>query len=274
MLKPLNSKLNAKLLEEKLKRGWTSSNFAQYLECTDEDFLDAIKKTFRPKIASRIIARLKQNEKRCQRTSHPVDTDIQFKSENEVISLETELSNKDILENLLKEEEILRQKIIDGELITKEIRKKITLFYKDLRSHKERLLEIKGEVQLHTADIEKIVSELTCLSSKLEKTNLTISGYRHELGRIIEEIASLKKVYIYVYDDGEIEIENAKPVYTGWENKFKEMIDFPEFESLSIKQLKLLAKVVVFIQHLKDQQLEFEITFESKSLQEIYQKLH
>ena len=59
--------LNGKLMEVKMKYGWTATAFAQYFACTEEEFLQSLHKTFDSKAYKDMVARLEKNSKRRRR---------------------------------------------------------------------------------------------------------------------------------------------------------------------------------------------------------------
>jgi len=55
--------LNGKLMEDKLKNGWTVYEFAEYFGITPEEFIILLERTFRQKAFSRMRKRLNKNLK-------------------------------------------------------------------------------------------------------------------------------------------------------------------------------------------------------------------
>ena len=56
-------KITAKLLEEKLKKGWGALNFANYLGITEQEFMRNLDKTFHGPVAQSYKRRIKNNNK-------------------------------------------------------------------------------------------------------------------------------------------------------------------------------------------------------------------
>ena len=63
-------RLDGKLMELKLKNGWSVSNFAEYLECSEEHFLNSLQKNFQPRVYKKMLNRLARNEKQKGRRSY------------------------------------------------------------------------------------------------------------------------------------------------------------------------------------------------------------
>ena len=54
-----STKLTSKLMEEKLKKGWTPAEFAEKLGITSEDFLQQLGKTFEGRTYDYYMRRIK-----------------------------------------------------------------------------------------------------------------------------------------------------------------------------------------------------------------------
>ena len=52
--------LTGKIMEEKLKIGWTTTDFAQFFDVTEEEFLNRLNKAFTEKACADILRRLKR----------------------------------------------------------------------------------------------------------------------------------------------------------------------------------------------------------------------
>ena len=59
-------KLNAKLLEEKLKRNWGTTQFATYLQMSEDEFRKILEDTFEGPAGENYRRRLKKNDKRIE----------------------------------------------------------------------------------------------------------------------------------------------------------------------------------------------------------------
>lgn len=269
-------------MEEKLKKGWTTSNFAQYLQCSEEEFLDTLQKTFSAKAVRWMKSTLERNDKRFKkrvvkaqkRKDSCKGEIIQMENVAEVMQFKTkELSREEVLETLMKESSRLHDSICSEELTHNELVAKRKKLYDNLRTKKEKLLVIQEEIFKHKSDIETIINELSQISSEIFELNLNMSEQRSRLNELSTEIRMLQKIAIYVYNNGEIECENFEVIDTGWKEKFSEIVELDDVESLIVKQIKQLAKVLVFVQYLKEHNLEFEITFENDQIQKAYQRL-
>ncbi len=84
-------------------------------------------------------------------------------------------------------------------------------------------------------------------------------------------VAPKTKASIFVYKNGEIKTEVEIP--TSWENLFEALVYNPLMEDLSIKQVRQLSKIVVLAEEMKARKRIFEIKFEEKEVQKIYQKI-
>lgn len=274
--------LNAKLMEEKLKRGWTVSDFAGYLCTTEEEFLKALKKTFKANPSRRMIARLNLNQKR-RKNSHLEVTatpSIADPSENNAIPINETISELPIrgdLQELNRQSNEISKKLCSQEIRHSELVSSRKKLYDSLRDYQKLLLELKSKVQEYQSKIGCIISEINGISSDIESINIQISDSRKKLSSLKEQISELSKLNIFVYEDGEIEVENHPEIFIPdecWLNFSLELTQNEFFESLTIKQVKQLAKLIVLKDSLHSQNIQFELTFENALLESCFQKFN
>ena len=99
------------------------------------------------------------------------------------------------------------------------------------------------------------------------------TAHRTLLEEIRGQIADLRKVYIALYSDGAIEVENAEMVDITNDviiAGFNALVQRPEAEDLTIKELKAVAKLIAVVEDYERRNLQYEIDFENPKAEELF----
>lgn len=277
--------LSARMVREKLKLGWTSQMFAEACDVTEEQFLNFLNKNF--KSDSSIRRNLKANEKRASAVITD-DTELSSSSipleyedevapvvANEPEKISTSNDTEDIsakLEQLQSEENCLITTICEHEVVHEKLVQKRKLLFDSLREQKQSLLELRTLVAKHEAEVENSILQLNSTAEQLSEINSKLSTLNEQLSDVQSEIKSLKKIYIYAFSDGSIAVENFEDKIPALEDcttlvQQLSIREEPEFEEITTKELRQLARLMAFTQTLKQNNLSFEITFDSAALQ-------
>lgn len=273
--------LNAKLMNDKLKRGWTPDDFARHLDMSENDFLNSLQRLFGPKTYNGWFSELRTNQKRKEKLeknkTKKVENETEPLPETEIeipkVS-ETELETK-VLEELQSTEEDLRKAICEKELAHIELKAKRKELNASLQKQKEALLLLKDEIQKRQEEVNKIVNKLQETASEMSKKTYEIANSQQQLEKIQAKIKSLQKVEIFVYINGEIELENYEMgiLDSSWNDLFKDLATNDLLENLTIKQIKQIAKLIVLTKSLQQQCLKFETSFELESVRSIFEQV-
>lgn len=279
--------LNAKLMNDKLKYGWTAADFAEYLSTTEGSFLKAVKETFSKNAANSMLSKLKRNEKRRnQRSSEKVsskESTLNVCSDTNPISIievaEQETLNtclqSDIVDELMLELKELSKKLCEKEATHKMLISDRKKLYDSLRGHKEKLLKLSEEIQNCQVEILEIADNISFLTNEIKTSNSEIKASRNEMSEVKAKIEEFSKFNIYIYENGDIDIEGKTnfEIPESWTSLVQELTTNPELECLTIKQIKQLAKVLVLTKALKLKGKTFEFTFESEIVQKYFEQL-
>ena len=135
---------------------------------------------------------------------------------------------------------------------------------------KQELERIRQIAEKLAVEFEGTVKQMSAIDDAVAHLNEELSFKGELLVQIQAEIQDLKKTSVFVYADGQVEVEGAidytEP--TNWGKTYNELSRDELFEDLTMKQLKLLAKVICFVADLEG---EYEITFEDELLQEAFE---
>lgn len=297
-------RLNAKLVMTKLKYGWDAAKFSEYLNCSEEEFLAGLEKIFESRALHSIKRGLDENkmkkEKYLKKALKKEKDSIEMKETTEmseknaeietILSVEAEEAQNTAVEEISSEAETVAKKQSSEELLMelrrkeKELlaviceadarnvhlrakRKKINSI---LSRKRDKLVAMREEVTKIASEVEEAVNTLSEISSLIENEKIKISDNREELKKIREDIENLKKVIIFVYEDGNLEVDGPKEliVPSNWVEIKAELEEDELVDNFTVKQLKSLAKVLALVSNLDN----FEVTFEVEAVNEVFEK--
>lgn len=298
-MKNLNS-LNGRIMQEKLKVGWTTSEFAQYYQVTEEEFLKRLQKVFSHKAYQDMTARLKQNAKRKRH-----ETEAIVNNEPENVCFEETFSTVDEESDSEKE---LTEPRISGEYASEEDKKKVgkakfikrltaledlknacetelnrlELRHKELCSDKaairkaisnfrQKLVELQNTIQEYRQQVITLTEGLNEKQEMMRNVNSLISARRRKLREVEAEIQGLRKVSILVYDSGVIELDAQYDIEIPeltWTTLFDKIVKYEQAGSLTINQIKAVAKLVCMMGFFREHGICFDTIIENPNLEE------
>ena len=288
--------LTAKLLNENLKKGWTEEDFANYLNVSVPQFNYLLNKNFTSKFVQSVIKQLRKNQKKNKKVKKLNTTEKTEEVENipEVnksddiestqgtmeITENTPVSDESInisLDELPDKESILQQELCDCENNLKSLHTQRKNLKSTLSEFQHKIKNLILEAKSLSDSVNSISAELNDLSEKIEIQNSDIRLRQENLSNIRAQIQSLKKITIYAYLNGTFEIENTDAEFSipeTWEQVCAEIVKYEVLESLTLKQIKLLSKLYAITHMLSNDNLEYELIFESEELQSCFSLLY
>lgn len=201
-------------------------------------------------------------------------------SNKEIQSIEDNSSSQNTsishLEELQEKESLLSQDIISDEEAHKEMvarRREINLSFKKV---KNALSELQRLLKLNEEKTSALIEEYNDLSTKMRTKSSDIKAKKAILADIREQIANLKKCVVYVFADGNIEVENASiSDVDDDEDEVAErlltLVQYAEAEELTIKDLKTIAKLELMVAELIADGINYELFFDSETVQKFYE---
>lgn len=278
-------RLSAKLMQEKLKKGWTIVDFTKYFECSSEDdFLKLLEKTFSKPGVREMLARLKKNEKLPRKVSKEMvvtypDT---FDSSDEITISEEQCTDivsdnvyPETLEDLNLQREDIQSSLNKLELSHKSLVSDRAILRKKIDDHKETLKKLSKKVAICKTDLVNLTSELEEKFSMMQKLDESISRKRDDLSEINAKIEKTKSITILVFNSGDIEIDASFSVEIPEANTetVGKIISDEQAENLTLKQIKAVSKLIVLIQNLEQQDLNYELLFDETIMEEMFNKI-
>lgn len=285
----LRPQLTAKDVEEKIKKNFGITEFAEYCCCEKSEIEKHLSTVTSNKRAIKYwMNRMKQNQKRNDKhrknavsKSHNdqlfiKEGEIMSKISNEVAKETIERSEKSVEDEVLElkcKEQDLTEQILTLEAERKRLNQQNLELKKRRLKGKQELEELQSKLKNVLEECERDYNEYQRICSNREKVNSEISSKLDERERVRAEISEKEVINVFVYDSGEIEVNKVPYVVDEkWQESFHKIIDRTELEPLSLGQVKILSKALTLRQSSeKAQKLQF--VFESESVDEVFKKL-
>ena len=290
--------LNAKLLEEKLKKGWGTIQFSEYLGMSVEEFKQILDKTFEGVAGESYRRRLKKNDKRIEqqlrrravsvKTEHFKEKAEQTSNSNDAETEQcnaTETANsseannneerdmEDVLEKLQREEEFYRNYLISLENDHKAAVAERKQLFEILVKFREKMLELRKELEECQLKAHSYTVQQDEISAKIDKINQDKAETKQQISELQEQINKLQKIEVFV-DKGHIEIVPAEyEVPDGWKELRSDWLDDERFESLTLIELSILAKAVLLAKAISADGRKSTFVFESDLMQELFSEI-
>ena len=271
---------SAKVMEEKLKRGWTTSDFAKHFECSENQFILHMQKTLSPPAFRGMSARLKRNEKhKTPKTTEATTTitkatkivsEVKKAEETQVDNtpsatetLEALETQKEAIEGILNEMELKHKALCSDRL---DIRRVIA-------EYRERLVDLETQIRDCKNDVASLVEELDSKLASMQELNTSIAQKRTELAEVSAKIDTIKTIVIYAYSNGNIDIEAPFEIeIPEWKNKLNDLIVCDAAGSLTLNQLRAIAKALTLAQFMDSQNWKYDIAFDNEEMELFYIK--
>ena len=155
-----------------------------------------------------------------------------------------------------------RIKISESELKEREGR------YEEL---KKKILKEEDEMNILSVRLLEIEKSKANVEEKLAKLKMALAEVRKELMK--HEI-----LQIWVFESGEIELENNKELIDvpaeRSQDVFDRLILKDEVSNLTIRELKNLSKITVIVEKVKENGRKTQVIFENERAQEVWDSFH
>lgn len=275
--------VNAKFLEERLKRGQRLNDLTDELNTTEEDLISHIYRTFHERTAKNYIKRLKSkkpsNKKKNNTKKNKEDKPEVMESNTEVeinTTGETESkSPKTELELLLEKEKQMSNELCEKEVMHAKIISQRAGLKNKLREQYAQIKELDRKVSEILHDFNANADKLNSLSDEMRALSSHIAEKKSALDALREKIDEAKKITIYVFSSSEIEFENQGSFDPTIDSSriselFGTLVQNEAAECLTIKNIKQLAKLLAIVEKLKAEGLKFVIEFDENTMKEVF----
>lgn len=270
---------------------------AQYKIQTDENLFEIIRRVS-PGNAETFIKKLKANQKKAERRGNMKETSDSENPENklkveivapefeEEVAVEEEEPEKktaDIfeetqksLEQLKADEEIYSRWCRELEGQHKEMARRRREIVEALVKVKETLQELQRLLRLNREKTLELSAEYNGLADAMTEKFREIASYQEVLEEIREQIAELQQIYIWVFSD-HIEVERGERLEFSDEESmvlFKRLVQNPEAEKLTIREVKTVAKLLMMVESYQEAGKKVELVFDSEQVQQFYETVN
>ena len=278
----MSKRIEAKLMKENLKRGWTTKDFCVHLKMSAAEFNDALYNSFTDSVCRDMKSHLVQNEKlqkKLCKTSKDFNinalmTDLKASASQKKIKGEDKKPKEKSLEDLKAEAEKLKSEIASIERSKQELLTKKHDFYLSLASEKEELEKILKTVSTKESIIDGLINNLSSLEAEIKTFKDTITSKEKELEKVSEEITKLTKIVIFFYNDGSFEFDGIKNETSIDSEEISRRVNSflanDTFEDLTIKQIRGIARLKAILETTIP---KYEITFESEVLEKAFKSI-
>lgn len=277
------SKMNitGRYMNEKIKQGWSAEDFAKHFGTTKEEFILALEKKFSSKASSQMMKRMEKNAKRKENliSAPVVEAEETFEStDEEFTSAITDLeddSPESQIDILKRRESKLSSRIFSLESQHSELVSKRAAQRAEFKQQKMRLSALVEKLERAKSEFKTTFSEWKHTGAEMKELSSSIRREKQVLQSVRKEISSLQKVFIFAYCSGELEIENNSDIDLTVEPadvavKFGELIDLSAVDSLAIKEVRQLARLLLLMKKIQANKVQFELTFENEKLEAAY----
>lgn len=268
-------------IEMGLKRGVTTANFAAQYECSEEEFVAAIKRLFTRRAAEDVIRRLKNNDKEFDKamrqlkkgkpSSVAMATVEKAEEANSAQQKTPELDELTIVQELAGK---ISEAICANETLHRNLLANRRGIYDNLRAAKAELAKIQEQIRQKQQHVESCFSKIDILNAQISDINAERAALKADLSELQLQIKELERVEILCLADGRIECSVAVPA--DWRETFELLTSDEEAEDelklikemaeeISMKQVKQLAKISALIESLKEQETGFKLVFDNET---------
>lgn len=305
--------LTPKEIKIAIKRGETIGELREKFGLNSEqEVLDIISKTFKNGTTA-TIKQFRRNEKLLQKREHASleknhTTELDEQAEMATISNEEEES---LTDNMMEEvgatavetpepEELdkttfeqLRTDEKEYSTLLLELEQKHKACVQTRRQLVEKLQTVNAQCSELLKEVERMETELSQLKSSyddvtLEMLNYTsdISATKKFLSDLRKQIAEAQKVSIFVYRNGDVELEqlsSGKKVEKSLEEvmrefhqdemEFTKLVGQPMAEEMTVLQLRIMVNVQTMARSFKEQGMSYKFIFEDEKLQNFYETM-
>ena len=282
-------KLRGKQIWVYIKQGFTIEDLLEKYKCSQEELEKYMEKNFEKKSLDSVRRSLEKNSKKRGNNNTTVIVtqeelkEIQKKArqmQEKNIMVMKEKENKKDSDEMSLENLKAREKTLATEICNQEAEHKRTLSIKrtlleKLVTEKEKILELKKIILQRQKEVDEIFTQIVETEKKIGAESEELSSNKKILDEVREYIKVLEKVSIFVYENGEIKEEEAEieEELSGTEEVFDSLIHNKLVENLSVKQIRQLAKLLVLTEQMQNQGKDFELVFESETVQTIFEQL-
>ena len=291
----MSTTLTSKELHIAIKNGYGVQYVMERNGFETEDSLFEAIRTITPSGAPGFINNLKKNQKKLDRKARRNErTETSEKDENVIekafdtanVEETTNVSDDIEEQNDVTESPLSLEQLEQDEREMSEFVRELECEHKEMvsqrrdcmerfRQAKKALLELQRILSAQQDNVTAIYKEYEELAIQMQENCKEQEVYKELLESVRLQIAELKKVTVFVYKSGSIEVENADILNISEETmslELTKLITLPDAEEFTIKELKIIAKVKLMVQSITEKINDtVELVFDSTEVQKFYE---
>lgn len=299
--------LTPKEIKIAIKRGETISELQERFGLiSEQEVLDIIGKTFKNGTTA-IIKQLKRNEKLQKRehTSLEKNQAMELSEQDEIANIssgEEEFLTDNLMENVdtdataVETETIFEQLQADEKEYSRlllELEQKHKACVQNRRQIVERLQTVNAKCSELLKEVERMETELGKLKSSYDDVTLEMLDYTSDisatkklLSDLRKQIAEAQKISIFVYKNGDVELEQVSSgekvekslkeligEFHQDEMEFTKLVGQPMAEEMTVTQLRIIINVQTMARSFEEQGISYKFIFEDEKLQRFYDSI-
>lgn len=299
--------LTPKEIKIAIKRGETISELQERFGLiSEQEVLDIIGKTFKNGTTA-IIKQLKRNEK-LQKRGHAslgknqsMELSEQDKLEN-ISGVEEEFLTDNLMENVDAAATAVETETTFEQLqayekeysrLLLELEQKHKACVQNRRQIVERLQTVNAKCSELLKEVERMETELGKLKSSYDDVTLEMLDYTSDisatkklLSDLRKQIAEAQKISIFVYKNGDVELEQVSSgekvekslkeligEFHQDEMEFTKLVGQPMAEEMTVTQLRIIINVQTMTRSFEEQGISYKFIFEDEKLQRFYDSI-
>ena len=148
-----------------------------------------------------------------------------------------------------------------------------------LKEEHKKLVELQKSLNSKEIEIEDLFKQLNNINSSAEECNVYLTLLREDLLAKQKVIREMRKITVYVFSDGNIEMENLQGECPNFDASaedcirlFSKLTEKSKYEDLTLKQVKQFFQLKSLVDFLESQNLEFQISFESDIMKLLWEE--
>ena len=280
--------LKAKNLQDGIKRGMTVSDFCEKYHCSPEELEIQIGNLYKHNTskAKEFMDQMEANSKKARpkKVEPGVQTEVvedecvtvaETESVEVIVGIpvpttETVISAHTAeLEELENSDKTLSREVMDLEAQHADLANQHKGCLNQLREIRKELVEIEKAYNDKCAQCESVIQDNNEVVAQMNDISVKLREKRAVLDETRQKIAELSKLFVFVYADGGIYVNDSRvdediPLD---EALFSELLAKPECEELKLKEVKTLTKMLTFA---RTSTLPVEYTCENEDLEIAY----
>lgn len=181
-----------------------------------------------------------------------------------------------IIKELKKQEKELSSDVCALEGVHKSLANKRRGLMEQLAEAKSALEELLKELSLQKQNVANIYTEYNLCAEEMARVNEQRKNLKEQLESVRTQITELKKVTLFIYQNGDIEIEEGKPVQISNEeviSTFNHLICYPEAGTLTVNEIRAVAKLREMVKAYQANEILVELFFDSLAVQAFWETI-